>query len=93
MRPAIIISNNGFNNTYQDIILVPLTSIIRNEDIEVIINSDNLISGNLVRTSVARIDKLASINKSRIKFHIGKIRESILDSIHSRISTILEKTI
>lgn len=92
-RPAIIISNNVFNRSYQDIVLVPLTSIIRSEEISVILNSDDLSSGKLLRTSVARIDKLASIHKKRIKVIVGKIKESIIDIILEKCHTILTKSI
>ena len=92
-RPAIIISNNIFNVSYQDILLIPLTSIIRGEEVSVILNSDDLSSGKLLRTSVARIDKLASIDKKRIKAIVGKIRGPILDIILEKCQAILTKTV
>ena len=92
LRPAIVISNNEFNETHNDIILVPLTSIIRNEDISLIINSDDLISGRLIKTSAIRIDKIFSLNKKLIDARIGKIRESILEVILKKCNTILTKS-
>lgn len=92
-RPAIIISNDVFNRSYQDIILVPLTSVIRREGVSVILNSDDLSSGKLLRTSVARIDKLASIDKKRIKAIVGKIKEPIINIILEKCHTTLTKKI
>lgn len=91
LRPAIIVSNDKFNEYHQDIILVPLTSVIRDEEISLIINSDDLMSGNLVKTSVVRIDKISSINKILIKANIGKLQESLLKNLLNKIYKILEK--
>lgn len=91
LRPAIIVSNDKFNEYHQDIILVPLTSVIRDEEISLTINSEDLIFGNLIKTSVVRTDKISSINKILIKARIGKVKDLVLCNILNNLYKIFEK--
>ena len=85
VRPAIIISNDNFNRRCEDCVLVPLTTIIKNEPYSLVLNQDNLESGKLLKQSRIRIDKIFTIKKSLIMMKIGKINHDMLVKIKSEV--------
>ena len=85
VRPAIIVSNDNFNKRCEDCVMVPLTTLIKDEPFSLIVNQDSLESGKLLKQSRVRIDKLFTIKKSLIMMKIGKINEKTLDKIKFEI--------
>ena len=88
VRPALIISNNNFNKKSDDCLMVPLTSIIKDEPYSIIISQENLSSGKLIKTSRIRIDKIFSIEKNLIIAKIGILNDNIFEKIKSEILKI-----
>jgi len=88
VRPAIIISNDNFNKKCQDCVMVPLTTVIKDEPYSIIIRQDNLSSGKLLKPSRIRIDKIFTINKNLIIMQIGKITEKTFSNIKSEVSKV-----
>ena len=88
VRPAIIVSNDNFNKKCEDCVLVPLTTVIKNEHYSLILNQDNLESGKLLKQSRIRIDKIFTIKKSLIIMKIGKINDKTIEKIRFEISKI-----
>jgi|SRR3989344_5091084 len=88
VRPAIIVSNDNFNRRCEDCLMVPLTTIIKDEPFSLMINQDSLESGKLLKPSRARIDKLFTIKKSLIIMKIGKINDKTLEKIKFEINRI-----
>jgi len=85
VRPAIIVSNDNFNKRCEDCVMVPLTTLIKDEPFSLIVNQDSLESGKLLKQSRVRIDKIFTIKKSLIMMKIGKINEKTLDKIKFEI--------
>ena len=81
VRPALVISNDLFNRKSQDCILVPLTSVIKNEPYSIIINQENLRDGKLIKTSRIKVDKIFSIQKDLIKMKIGGLDEETFGKV------------
>jgi len=86
IRPALIISNNKFNRKSKDCIMVPLTAVIKDEPYSILINQKDLFSGNLIRPSRIRADKIFSVEKNLIKMRIGIINNKVLRSVKKEIS-------
>lgn len=72
-RPAIIVSNNRYNQRSDDVVAVPLTSNLRPSEHSLPVTSRDMESGELVMDSNARVDKIFSVEKSIIVKRIGKI--------------------
>ncbi len=89
VRPAIIVSNDNFNKRCEDCVLVPLTTVIKNEPFSLILNQDSLESGKLLKQSRIRIDKIFTIKKNLIIMKIGKINDKTLEKIKFEISKVL----
>ena len=66
VRPAIIVSNNNFNKRCEDCVMVPLTTVIKDEPFSLILTQDNIESGKLLKRSRIRIDKIFTIKKTSL---------------------------
>ncbi len=88
VRPALVVSNNAFNNKSDDFIAVPLTSIIKDEPYSVIINQEDLSSGKLIRQSRVRADKLFTVEKSIVIMKIGFLKDATFNKIKSEIMKV-----
>jgi len=85
VRPALIVSNNQFNKKSDDCIMAPLTTIIKNEPYSIIIDSENLSSGKLIKQSRIRTDKIFSVKKSLIRMKIGVLDDNSFDKVKAEI--------
>ncbi len=74
-RPVIVISNNNFNDKYNEVICCPLTSNPLGEGI--IIDSLDLESGRLIRVSKIKSKYPFFLDKNEINKEIGKIKIEI----------------
>jgi len=83
VRPAIIISNNNFNRKSEDCIMLPLTSVIKEVPYSVLITQKDLTSGNLLKPSRIRIDKVFTIRKDLVRMKIGMISNKSFEKIKS----------
>ena len=88
VRPAIIVSNEEFNKKCPDFIVVPLTSVIKDEPYSLIINQENMQEGELIKQSRARLDKIFTIDKDIIIMKIGRLNEATFNKIKQEISKI-----
>lgn len=81
IRPALIISNNSFNNKSNDCLLAPLTSVIKNEPHSVLIEQKDLSFGKLIKPSRIRLDKLFVVEKNKIIFKIGVLSKQAFNKV------------
>ena len=88
VRPGLVVSNNQFNRKSDDCIMVPLTTVIKNEPYSIIIDSENLSSGKLIKQSRIRTDKIFSIEKSLIRMKIGTLNDNSFDKVNKEISSM-----
>lgn len=88
VRPALVVSNDSFNKKGDDCIMVPLTSVIKNEPYSVLINQQDLCSGKLLKQSRIRVDKIFNVEKSLIITRIGIINDKTFEKIKSEIVKI-----
>ena len=88
VRPAIIVSNDTFNRRCEDCVMVPLTTVIKDEPFSLLINQDCLESGKLLKQSRIRIDKIFTIKKDIIMMKIGKVNNEMLVKIKSEIGKV-----
>src|SRR3989338_6207802 len=88
VRPAIIVSNDTFNRRCEDCVMVPLTTVIKDEPFSLLINQDCLESGKLLKQSRIRIDKIFTIKKDIIMIKIGKVNNEMLVKIKSEIGKV-----
>ncbi|MBM4141521.1 MAG: type II toxin-antitoxin system PemK/MazF family toxin [Nitrospira sp.] len=91
-RPAIIISSDPYNETNEDIVVVALTSNIEPRDFTVTLTSNDLEDGILKVTSMIRVDKIYTLNKSIVIKTFGKVKPDILEKIRDLILKLFEQS-
>ena len=88
VRPALITSNDSFNKKSDDCIMVPLTTVIKDEPYSILITQEDLSSGKLLKPSRVRADKIFTVEKNLIIMKIGVINNKILDKIKLEIGKL-----
>jgi len=88
VRPALVVSNNSFNKKSDDCIMVPLTSVIKDEPYSVTIEQENLSAGKLLKPSRIRADKIFCVEKNLITMKIGKINENSFEKVKQEMFRI-----
>ena len=85
VRPALIVSNNVFNKKSDDCIMVPLTTIIKNEQYSLIINQEDFSFGKLLKPSRIRVDKIFTVQKNLIYIKNAKLKDGIFNKVKQEI--------
>ena len=89
-RPVIIISNNAYNNSSKDVLVIAVTSNLSEKKYTIDIESFDMESGSLKTTSMVRFDKIYSIDHSLIIRSFGKITLQKFDEIVKNLNEILK---
>ena len=85
VRPALVVSNDSFNKKSADCIMVPLTTVIKDDPYSIIIDNNDMDSGELVKQSRIRTDKIFSVEKSLVTMKIGVIKDKTFEKIKAEI--------
>ena len=85
VRPALVVSNESFNKKSADCIMVPLTTVIKDEPYSIIIDNADMDSGELVKQSRIRADKIFSVEKNLVTMKIGIIKDKTFDKVKAEI--------
>jgi len=85
VRPALVVSNESFNKKSADCIMVPLTTVIKDEPYSVIIDNNDMDSGELIKQSRIRTNKIFSVEKNLVTMKIGIIKDKTFEKIKAEI--------
>jgi mRNA interferase MazF len=88
VRPALVVSNDSFNKSSADCVMVPLTSVLKDAPHSVMIKQSDLSSGTLVVTSRVRADKLFCVEKGLVLTKIGCLAETKFGRIRAEILSL-----
>ena len=88
VRPALVISNDFFNKKSDDCIVIPLTSILKEEPYSLMITQEDLISGKLLKSSRIRVDKIFSVQKDLIIVNVGRVSNKIFEKVKLEIEKV-----
>ena len=86
----IVISNDVYNNKFKDFIAIPLTSNLTLREYTIKITNKELESGNLKVESLAKIDKIFSVEKKLVTKNIGRIKKDVYEKIKNMFFEILD---
>ena|SRR5438445_7873280 len=89
VRPVVVISNDEYNKKFEDMIVVPMTTNLQVREYAFLITNKELDSGNLIRDSKIKVDRIFSINQKLVKMKIGKIKKEIHQKIKTTISQLI----
>ena len=89
-RPVIVISCQEYNESTEDIIVVGVTSNIKDKTpYSFVISNDNMEDGKIKMESRVRADKIYTLAKSIVVKKFGKVNEKT----HNKITTLLQKVV
>ena len=86
-RPVLVISNTSYNYANRDIIVVAVTSNLRQSGI--IINTEDLVTGGLPKTSLIRCEKIYTLEQGIVLKSFGVISEKVLENVASEINKLI----
>jgi mRNA interferase MazF len=73
-----------------DIIVLQITGSSYEKSVEIPLKKDDFKQGNLKRDSYIRIDKIASIERSLIKYKIGSLKQEKFNQIIDNVCSFLK---
>jgi len=88
-RPVLVLSNDKYNTKNEDLIVSAITSNIRGLNYEVVFDSEDMLEGQLSKTSCIRPDKIYTLSKNIIVKKYGSISSNKLMEVKIRIMEIL----
>lgn len=77
VRPVIVISNNEFNKSSDDVIVIGVTSNILKDKYTINLTNKNLDEGKLFTDGVIKVENLLRLDKELIVKKIGKVKNPI----------------
>jgi mRNA interferase MazF len=84
-RPALVVSNDLFNKKSEDCIMVPLTSVLKEEPCSVIVTQNDLVAGKLIKPSRIKVDKIFAVKKNLVARKIGRINNKVFERVKTEI--------
>jgi mRNA interferase MazF len=88
VRPALIVSNSGYNRISRDVIVMKITSR-KPKLFAISITSEDLTAGSLDRPSFVQVDAIYALEKAIICDRIGIVRPEKMQEIHNQIFELL----
>jgi len=90
-RPVIVISNNIYNRTTGDIVVVAMTSNPVATTYSFTITSSDLELGHLNRPGKVRVDKIYTLSQAIAVKTFGRVNLAVLDHIRSMMQDLISK--
>lgn len=90
-RPALVLSRREYNEASEDVILLGVTSNLRRTDRSVLLDTDDMDSGELVATSRIKVDKVATLQQDLLRRKVGRIKERVLERVLKEFWSLFPK--
>lgn len=89
-RPVLVLSNDEYNKTNQDILVSAITSNIEKRKYSVIIEKTDLSEGELKVKSMIRVDKIYTLSQKIVIKKFGAVNEKCFNQIIQKIHKLIE---
>ena len=87
-RPVLIISNDNYNKTTNDLIVVEITSNLTPRAIS--LTNKDLTNGQLPISSVIRYDKIYTLDQKIVIKSLGTVSRDILTKVNKMINSLIK---
>jgi mRNA interferase MazF len=91
-RPVIVVSNDEYDRSAPDVVVVAMTSNPSPAAHSFVITSSDLTRGNLNRPGTVRVDKIYTLEETLIVKTFGRVGESTLDRIRAAVRDLMART-
>ena len=89
IRPGVVVSNDSYNKKFQDMIVVPMTTNLDLREHSILVTNRDLDSGNLIKDSKIKVDRIFSVNQKLVRMKIGKVKKEIHQKINEMIKELI----
>jgi mRNA interferase MazF len=89
-RPALVVSNDDYNNKFPDIVVCVITSNLFKDNFSIELRNEDLETGLLPETSVIKCHKLFTIEQSKIIKKFSHIKKTKFDEVISILKKLFE---
>ena len=90
-RPVLILSNDNFNYSHNDLLVAVITSKMFIDDYSVEIDNDSLEYGILPEKSVIKTSKLFTVSKDLIIKKFSILKDEKFEEVIKKISNLLRQ--
>src|SRR3989344_5171222 len=91
VRPALILSNNNFNNSSDDLIVCAITTMIKPSKYSIVIGQDDIEAGVLYEKSSIKVETILKIDKTIVIKKIAAINKRTFSKVNSIINDIFKE--
>ena len=91
IRPAVVVSNNDYNERHYDVIVCAVTSRLEEIPYSILIDQKNLSSGRLPLKSRIRADKIMQVEKGIIERRFARLDDKTFDILVDKIVNLLKR--
>lgn len=91
-RPVLIISNDSYNKSYSDILVVVITSNLFKDDYSAELHNDDLELGMLPEPSIIKCHKLFTIDQSQVLKRFSIVKEKKFDEVIVLLNKLVQKS-
>jgi len=88
VRPALILSNNEFNNKSEDVVVCGITSNIKNSKYSLTIDQSDIEEGKLYEKSSIKVENLVKMNKKLIMKSFARINKKTFLDVNKRLEEL-----
>jgi len=80
-RPVLVLSKNIDNELSEDLITCGITSNIKDVKHSILIENENLIDGNIPKTSRIKVDKIFTVSQNVIRKRVARINKETFEKV------------
>ncbi len=91
VRPVIIVSNDKFNSSSQDLIVCAITSNISKDHYTILLKKDCLEKGRLLDDCCVKVENIAKIDRSLVIKKIGSLKQDIFSEVLGKLNTLFSQ--
>ena len=88
-RPVLVLSNDMYNSTKEDMVVVAITSNLKEKDYTILISNNDLIEGTLKLDSHIRADKIYSLSQEIAIKKFGRVKDEIITKVNIEIRKLI----
>lgn len=89
-RPVLVVSNNKYNNNFEDVLVCVITSNQFLDSYSVELENEDLEVGVLPEKSVVKSHKLFTIHKDKIVKKFSVVTESYFEKVTTKINALID---
>jgi mRNA interferase MazF len=82
-RPVIVISNDAYNRSGDDVVVVAMTSRLGSGAFDFLITPSDMVQGTLNQPGTVRADKIYTLAKSIVVKRFGKVSPQVIERIRT----------